>query len=352
MTTTVNLGLACVACEALVPDRQIVGGRPALHDGCALPPEPMIPRLEEILTHWQTSTPRSLQTKLGPSEVGDPCMRKLALKIVNPRAESGLKWAALLGLWAHGGIEVALEAWNRREHVERYLVEHRVEADANVIVGEDGQVGLGGRTDNFDTWTQSVIDWKVVGERSLARYRRDGYPGVQYETQAQLYAKGWERKGFAPREVRIVFLPRWSNNIRDGWEWSAPYDPEAAPKAVERLDFISANALAAEAGDIRWSDVPAKPDPFKCGRFCPYFRAETPPDREGCPGHTRVIVPFIERLAACTTSAEVRGLWYELRAEGVLDVHRSAVEARGAELKALEDEKAAIAVLEGAGFHR
>jgi hypothetical protein len=306
----------------------------------------MIPRLREILADWQNNTPRSLQTKLGPSEVGHPCARKLALRIANPIPQTGLKWAALLGLWAHGGIEVALEAWNRKSGRERYLVEHRVEADDRVTVGADGQVGLGGSTDNFDTWTAEVVDWKVVGEYTMRKVRQGG-PSPEYRVQAHTYGKGWRRKGFVVKSVRIVFLPRWSDNIADGYEWAEAFDESVADEAVERLAGIAAVSRAAELGELPWGDIPAHVDPFTCSRFCQYFRAEVAPDRNGCPGHTKVFVPVDAAAKACTTVDAVRQLWFEVAGAGRLDAaSKATLTERAAELQ----ERDAIAVLEGAGL--
>ncbi len=84
------------------------GQRPGLHPTCSTPPEPMLPRLEAMLDEYQNNTPRSLQVELGPSEIGDPCGRRIALKLANPRKQAGLKWGALLGLFGHAGVEEAV----------------------------------------------------------------------------------------------------------------------------------------------------------------------------------------------------------------------------------------------------
>lgn len=322
-------------------------------------PEPMIPRLAEILTWWQASRPRSLQTKLGPSEIGDPCGRRLALRIVNPQQKSGLKWAALLGVWGHGGIETALMAYNAEMGQERYLIEHRVSADETVSSGVGGQEGVDGSTDVFDTWTGEVVDWKFTGKHTADDVRRTGDPGPAYRVQVHTYGLGWQRKGFDVRSVRIVFLPRGSNNIRDGIEWSEPFDERIALDAIARVEKLAAQAGEAEAGQRDWASIEAYPVGWKCANFCPYFQPEVAPDRNGCPGHTKVYVPVETRLAACRSSGDIRGLWYELKTTGELDSHRTRtlINRIGKEVKAAEqagatpEEIAAIVALSAGGFH-
>lgn len=239
------------------------------------------PRLGEfaaIFERHQNGQARSLQRAIGPSEVGHPCERHLGYKLagIKPASEEGLKWAALLGTWCHGGAEQAAREENVRLGRERYLVERR--AEINDVIVE------GGNTDVFDTDALEVVDWKFPGEASSAKSAKDA--PVEYVVQLMLYGLGWHRMGHTPRTVRIVFLPRWSNKVSDGHEWVAEWSEAVALDALARLATIQGATNLITGGLAMWTELPA--DTTKCV-FCPWLKRKSPgevlADENGCHGH-------------------------------------------------------------------
>lgn len=250
-----------------------------IHACCIAPPMPMLPELHAILGRHQAGSDRSQQKRIGPSEIGLECDRQLAYRLFGParHKDETLRWAPLVGTWGHAGIASALAQENAAIGRNRYLIEQRVEVAP--------ELGISGVTDCFDTDRSEVVDWKFVGKTRMMHYRRRG-PGSVYHIQAHLYGRGWVNAGLEPRSVRIVFLPRWSHDLNDGWEWCEPYQPAVADEALERLvrvrDLGDALGLSATGGP--WSIVAAQVGEW-C-RFCPWRRPGGEADASGCPGDT------------------------------------------------------------------
>jgi hypothetical protein len=238
------------------------------------PPASTIAELRRILIDFDNNSPRSQQVTIGPSEIATPCDRRLSYRIRSTpeRHDGRVKWAPLLGTAIHAVNAQALEAENERLGRQRWLVEERVHPDE----------AISGNCDAYDTDTDTVVDWKLVGPTRLEFYRRHG-PGAQYEGQIQMYGRGWQRAGRRPRWVRIVFLPR-STDFDEAYEWTAPYDQAAADACLDRLYrlIVLGKDLGLDDDPTMWAAVPASPG--KDCRFCPYHRRGTPADATGCPG--------------------------------------------------------------------
>lgn len=213
-----------------------------LHPTC--PPLPSVPSaLAEdavrMTVEAANNSPRSRQTRIGPSELGTPCDRQLALKLaeypaVNPDASSS--WPAIVGTAVHERIAdavAAVEANRDPSTPPRWHVEERV------VVGEVDGTPITGSCDLFDGYTGTVLDWKVV-HSSTARSKADN-PGEQYRVQAHLYGRGFAQRGFPVQHVAVAFLGR------DGGTphvWTEPYDEKVATDALDRATQLArSNAL-------------------------------------------------------------------------------------------------------------
>lgn len=238
------------------------------------PPPSTVVELEQILARYEADRPRSKQTALGPSEVGMECQRALAYRLLNTpeKPDPRLPWAPLVGTAVHATIAEALEAENKRLGRERWIVEHRVSA------ADD----LAGSCDAYDKDTCTVIDWKAVGDKSLATLPHDMKP--EYETQAHIYGLGFENAGVEVRWVRICLLARASHDFRLSREWTRPYDRGHAERALARLaetkKLITGLKLA--MGDAGWAQVPGTSS--KPCSWCKWYRPGAAPTRAGCPG--------------------------------------------------------------------
>jgi hypothetical protein len=238
------------------------------------PPPSTITELRGILVDFEANSARSTQKAIGPSEIAVPCDRRLTYRTRSTpeRRDGRVKWAPLLGTAIHATIAEALLAENQHLGRQRWLVEQRVHPDP----------AISGSCDAYDTDSDTVVDWKLVGPTRLEGYRRRG-PGPQYEGQIHMYGRGWQRAGRTPRFVRIVFLPR-STDFDEAYEWTAPYDRRVADSALDRMFRLITlgQDLNLDGDPAMWSVVPATPG--KDCRYCPYYRRGGPPDATGCPG--------------------------------------------------------------------
>lgn len=218
--------------------------------------------------------PRSLQVALGPSEVGEPCARRMAYRLLDePRVNTDSDpWAAIVGTAVHAWLADAFTAANQRLGRIRYLVEQRLEIVA----------GLGGSCDLYDADIATVIDHKVVGTTSMSKYKKEGPPD-QYRAQAHLYGKGYANLGLPVKEVALAFYPR--GGMLSGLHvWSEPFDPAIADTALQRMWTITETvaALDVEHAPERYALIPSEPG-HRC-TWCPWFKPGTPVGAT-CPGH-------------------------------------------------------------------
>jgi hypothetical protein len=231
--------------------------------------------------------PRSLQTRLGPSELGHPCDRRLGYKVagVDEINHGEPAWYPTIGTAVHAWLEDVMKWLNGHlgigpDNKPRFLLEHRV--DVGAILGEP----ITGSCDVYDRLTGFVVDWKVVGERQLKKYKSEG-PGRQYRTQAHLYGRGWQRRGMPVSNVAVMFLPR-DRMLRDAHWWHEPYDEQIAVQALTRAEAITSLVRSAGPAALRMLGTA---DAY-C-QFCPMFLPASTEIHEACPGHpgTTTYVP-------------------------------------------------------------
>lgn len=220
------------------------------------------------IDHASANAPRSLQKVIGPSEVGSPCIRRIGYRLLEVEAVNKPDtWLATIGTAVHAWLAESYMAANAEHHPARYLVEHRVE------VAE----GLGGSVDLFDVERSLVLDWKIVGDTSLKRYKANG-PGEQYRTQVHLYGLGFKRKGYDVKNVGIAFLPR-GGSLRGMHIWSEPFDESIAQAGIDRLNL--AREVVTAAGTAA---IPLLPATDSHCHFCPFYLPASTELLVGCPG--------------------------------------------------------------------
>jgi len=229
-----------------------------------------------------TNHPRSQQVRIGPSEIGVPCARRIGYKLLEqPERPGKPNWKATVGTAIHAWLEdvfdtqnLTFDAQHGHHGAERWLIE------TTVHVGDMGDTAITGSADLFDRVTGTVIDWKSVGPTQLKKYKAHG-PGAQYETQAHLYGRGMVAAGMTVRNVMIVFLPR-NGELADTYIWHAPYDEQVALDALSRLSGIhlTTQALGPQA-------LTSLPTADAYCTFCPFYKAGSTDLTEGCPGHPR-----------------------------------------------------------------
>jgi hypothetical protein len=226
------------------------------------PPDPLRDSIVEMVRRRHEATPRHQQVELGPSEVGHPCMRKMAFGIMNvPRANAEYDpLPSILGTAAHTWMESAARLDNERLGRERWLIETRVEVTP----------GLSGSCDLFDKDTGTVIDYKFPGYTSFTKYLKD--PGPTYRHQTHLYGKGFERLGYEVNTVGIAFFPR-TGTLTKMHLWREDYNPEIADAVLAKRDavLLMLDDFKVEIDPGRYQWFPTAP--YDC-IWCPWWRPE------------------------------------------------------------------------------
>lgn len=225
--------------------------------------------------------PRSLQKRIGPSEIGQACTRRLGYKLLGvAEKERPPAWKPTIGTAVHSHLESVFDAYNVAhldDGQERYAIE------TTLTVGKLGDTPITGTADIYDRITGTNWDWKVVGPTQLKKYRASG-PGEQYRTQAHLYGQGWWNAGHVCTHVGVIFLPR-NGELSDAHIWCEKFDPVVARDALDRLNRVH-DAIAADgAGALE--DMPTSDD--WC-RYCPWFASGSTDLAAGCPGHPAATV--------------------------------------------------------------
>lgn len=247
-------------------------------------------QLRGIVEDAITNHPRSLQRRIGPSEIGAPCDHCLAAKLAGwTKHEVGIPWLPTIGTAVHEWLELTVTrheiarikaATNPDTERNRFWCEERVN------VGTVGGVDITGSCDLFHAPTGTVIDYKVVGTTTLRKARSSG-PSATYRAQAHLYGRGWTRRGEHVNTVAIWFLPRNAASLDHGYLWSEPYDEQVALDALTRADQMANNvaALATAGEQVRdeWiTNLPRDPACWDCRRY---------PDAPKGANHSRIDLP-------------------------------------------------------------
>ena len=271
--------MVCYICsEALDPVHADTGTHPSCE------PEPGTPdrlaldnkqELSEIIYWADLNSPRSLQTAIGPSELGTPCDRRLAYRLAQAtEVNSCDPWPAIVGTGVHGWLEEAVDAWQTRNNVRfKYMTEAALDIE-----------GVLGHTDLYRDGV--VIDYKTKGTDGMRKVRKDG-PAIGEKIQTQLYGYGHHLAGRPVSHVCLVYLPR-AGWLRDMYVWTDEFRPDMAQRALARMRSISAGLLQVDIVNNPhvYDLIPAVAD--GCG-FCPYFRRNGVMDvsganEKGCPG--------------------------------------------------------------------
>jgi hypothetical protein len=276
--------------------------QPVTEEPDGTPVSGLAAELQAIITEAAENAPRSLQQNLGPSEAGIECPRRLAYRMTGwdkPPGKTpsgppgGDPWPAILGTAGHAWLAGTFSGAG-----DRWLVEQPLTIAPPILPG--------GSCDLYDTWTDTVVDWKIVGATSMRTYRDLG-PRPQYITQGHLYGLGWELTGRHPEKIALAFLPR-SGYLSGMWLWSAPYDRQHALAALKRLTAIQSLIVAVDAAHpletdaAGWQLIPAVPS-HGCA-WCPWYRPGSTDLRRGCAGNLPSRTPSPQRPMASSETGE------------------------------------------------
>lgn len=228
-----------------------------------LPPERTIPDLQALFEHAMTNDERSLQTALGPSEVGVDCDRCLINMLGQAPADEGAPWLPTIGRAVHEWLEVEVVKHLMTTGSDRYIPEGKV------AVGQLRGVDITGHSDVLDVHTGTVVDYKLVGTTTLkkVRTRKGIVPGLTYKRQAHMYGRGWALAGYDVRSVAVWFLPRNGFRIDDGAVFQEPYDEQIALEALDRANRLASFIDTFGLATVLASAGPHTGHEFSCERY-------------------------------------------------------------------------------------
>lgn len=235
-------------------------------------------KLTEIITWYDTENPRSKQQEIGPSEIGDPCDRRIGYRLAAIPAVNTTfdPWAGIVGTALHSWLDKAVQAWCAATGTNVWSTE------STLYLNEFIQ----GHSDLYNSEYEAVIDWKSASKDVIAHCRNHG-PSPGYMIQTQLYGYMFEKAGRPVSRVALVFLPR-AGWLREMYVWSAPYERSVAENALSRLYGIARQLIELDilTQSHRWEQVDHTPGKG-CG-YCPWFDPHRDPERgadtTGCGG--------------------------------------------------------------------
>lgn len=229
--------------------------------------------LTEIIQWWSKNIPRNRQVTVGPSDVGTPCDRELAYRLVGfEPVQYSDPLPSIVGTATHSWMAEAVEKFQQVHGFKHYGVEMRVAPD----------IVLKGSTDLYRYESRLVLDWKFPGPDAFRDMKKVGF-SERYRTQLNLYGLGHIRAGRPVERVGIVAMSR-SGSLRDMRVWIEDYDENVALRAIRRMydlgDLVDREGILDEPS--RWSMI--TPSPSRLCGYCRMYRAGGPADETGCPG--------------------------------------------------------------------
>ena len=259
-----------------------VDGRP-IFDGTAwarectefgADPEGLRAVLIDAVAEAIESTARNLQTEIGPSQIGTPCLRWMAHLFAGtpPTGVARPKWAAAVGTAVHGDFSDWLHSYNER-HGTRFLT------DLRVYVGDlyPGRP-IFGTLDALDLRTGTVIDLKAPNKTQMQKYGPGKPENPVYDVQVDLYGNGCLNAGFPVSSVGILRLPR-AGELADATWKCRPHDPEKGQRALAR-----AGAIAQTVNALGPAAIPLMPTAEHFCSSCDYFLPGARDLTRACPG--------------------------------------------------------------------
>jgi hypothetical protein len=237
--------------------------------------EQIAARLKETFYAYTHTRGRSVQATLGPSEIGTPCDRRLAMSLLRvPKVNPGMDgWAAFVGTCIHAGLQDMFEWANAGSG--RYACELPLRFPSGNV-----PTGTG---DLLDRVLCLFVDHKSMGRWSRKKLKTKG-PGPQYRVQVHVYGHGARLMGEKVEHVAIVGWPRDEATLDDLYVWTEPYSDELARLALERVDAIAEKIerLRPQGSPIEISAL-FPIDSSDC-RFCPWHKPGATSLEGGCNG--------------------------------------------------------------------
>jgi hypothetical protein len=261
-------------------DKLLVDQGQDYHPTCA-PTDPneamgtaLLSDLTDVIKWTDNNSARSVQTTIGPSELGSACDRKIAYRLAGTPEVNW--WSdplpAIVGTAVHTWLETAVTEFQSKHFMDRWVTEITVQPDQMVK----------GHCDLYDKDLACVIDWKTVSPTKLKTWKSQGPPD-HYKAQVNLYGMGLIKAGFEVRKVCLIAVPR-SGWLRDMQVWISDYDESMAQATLDRMYGIAGQMIKA-GDDLSFEEISSAPS-GECA-FCPWYRGGSgKAGMSGCSGNT------------------------------------------------------------------
>ncbi|WP_104087950.1 hypothetical protein [Arthrobacter sp. GMC3] len=260
--------------------RAIFKSNTASYEG--INPRTALDIIRSVVENAILNQPRSLQKRIGPSEIGTPCDHCLAAKLAGwQQIEKDVPWLPFVGTSVHSQIEDIFVQESLKQCATDPTGGVQYAAENKTMVGVIDGVEIWGSTDLVDFVSGMTVDWKVVGATTL-RAAKVG-PSQVYRVQQHLYAKGWNDAGYRIDHVAIAYLPRNDISLTKAVWWTEPFNREIAEEALARANRFAANIRALRTineeavtawitglprHNRQWNpDIAAGKECFDCKRF-------------------------------------------------------------------------------------
>lgn len=235
-------------------------------------------QVRNIIEYRLSHSPRSLQRRIGPSELGTPCDHCLAAKLAGWEEHTGSpSWYPGVGTAVHAMFsDLLIQEVITRRATDGTGAEWL--SEQTVTVGRVGGVPITGSCDLYHVPTGTVIDFKVVGPTTITAARTSG-PSETYQAQIDLYGTGWLNQGMPVTEVGIWYVPRNAPTLARGHVYHRPHDPDHAQRVLDRADRLAqqastlAQVVGEQARDAWISQLPRADGCRSCERYPDYTPA-------------------------------------------------------------------------------
>ncbi len=234
--------------------------------------------MKQLFFDYSNRMARNVQTTLGPSEIGTPCDRRLAMSLLQipPVNPGGDNWASFKGTCVHVGLAEMFDWANA--NTGRFATEVPLTFPSALVPH--------GTSDLLDRMLFMVDDHKTKGRWSMDKLRTKG-PTETERIQLHTYALGQRIRGEKIDYVALIGWPMESSSLADMYVWCEPYNPNIAHKALLRVEDIDAQLNDFNLGPdspSRTEVIRSFPVADDC-RYCPFFASGDVLFERGCNGN-------------------------------------------------------------------
>lgn len=215
-----------------------------------------------VIDLLKTQSKRDKQSKIGASEIGNPCDYCVASRLAGrPKVSSEYWLGARIGTGIHAELEteIAKHVDTPQEAIFSSLKDAASEYNMPIYTME-GYGEIRSTADLLVTNHLHLVDFKTSKKLQVDKYKLNGVP-YQYVVQQQLYGYGFNQMvpGLVER-ISLVFINRDGSSDRDFWVHSFDYDESIAKSALDRLEGLW--QYVREEKDLE--ELDSHPDCFYC----------------------------------------------------------------------------------------